>query len=122
MTIKTCLKCKETFDADEPWKRLCLPCWIKGKNATPGTPARPDPLIQKEFELSKLRRELINTQQALHRANETARTLAFEIERMVIPAIPGEMIRRLLQLVHPDKHDGSLAATTATKWLLQQRQ
>ncbi len=118
---KICPKCKETFEADEPWKRLCLECWIENKNSKPGAVSRPDPLIQKEFELSKLRRELFNTTQELHRANDTARTLSRQIQRMNTPAIPGEMMRRLLQLAHPDKHGGSDAATTATKWLLSQR-
>lgn len=31
------------------------------------------------------------------------------------------MLKRLLQLCHPDRHGGSEAATTATKFLLAQR-
>jgi len=30
-------------------------------------------------------------------------------------------IRQLLQLAHPDKHNGSAAANDATAWLLEQR-
>jgi hypothetical protein len=36
-------------------------------------------------------------------------------------AIPAEMIKRLTHLCHPDRHGGSVAATKATQWLLQQR-
>ena len=36
-------------------------------------------------------------------------------------AIPKDMMRRLLQLCHPDKHNGSETATRATEWLLSQR-
>jgi len=36
--------------------------------------------------------------------------------------IPPEMLRRLLQLCHPDRHANSVAANTATRWLLDQRQ
>jgi len=32
-----------------------------------------------------------------------------------------EMWRRFTQLCHPDKHDGSVAATEATRWLLENR-
>ncbi len=32
--------------------------------------------------------------------------------------IEPEMLRRLIQLCHPDKHQGSEAATTATRYLL----
>lgn len=35
--------------------------------------------------------------------------------------IPADMLKRLIHLCHPDKHDGSKASTTATEWLLQQR-
>ena len=32
-----------------------------------------------------------------------------------------EMLRRLVRLCHPDRHDGSEAANKATAWLLAQR-
>ena len=32
-----------------------------------------------------------------------------------------EMLRRLVRLCHPDRHDGSEAANVATAWLLAQR-
>jgi len=32
--------------------------------------------------------------------------------------IPADMLRRLVQLCHPDKHQGSEAATIATRYLL----
>jgi hypothetical protein len=35
--------------------------------------------------------------------------------------IPADMLKRLIQLCHPDKHGSSKASTTATEWLLQQR-
>lgn len=36
--------------------------------------------------------------------------------------IPPDMLRRLLQLCHPDKHGNSEAATVATQFLLRLRQ
>ena len=38
-----------------------------------------------------------------------------------IASIPPEQWRRLVQLVHPDKHAGSAAAMEATRWLLENR-
>ncbi len=37
------------------------------------------------------------------------------------PIIEDTMMRRLLQLCHPDKHHGSEAANIVTKWLLNIR-
>lgn len=42
-------------------------------------------------------------------------------EKNLSPAIPQEQWRRLVQLAHPDKHNGSAAATEAMKWLLEVR-
>jgi hypothetical protein len=35
--------------------------------------------------------------------------------------VPTEQWRRLVQLAHPDRHDGSPAAVEATRWLLENR-
>jgi hypothetical protein len=42
-------------------------------------------------------------------------------QSMAGATVPPDMLKRLIQLCHPDKHDGSKASTTATEWLLQQR-
>ena len=42
-------------------------------------------------------------------------------ERTLSPAIPAEQWRRLAQLCHPDRHNGSQAATAAMQWLLEVR-
>lgn len=36
--------------------------------------------------------------------------------------IPGDMLRRLLQLCHPDKHSNSKLSVETTQWLLQRKQ
>ncbi len=38
-----------------------------------------------------------------------------------LPTPHKEMWRRLVQLCHPDRHDGSAAAVEATRWLLECR-
>jgi hypothetical protein len=35
--------------------------------------------------------------------------------------IPADMLKRLIYLCHPDKHDSSKASTIATEWLLSLR-
>ena len=37
---------------------------------------------------------------------------------MTVPAIEPDMLRRLIQLCHPDKHSDSEASNTATRYLL----
>lgn len=75
-----CPTCKtRTFIQDQPWKRVCLDCYLRTKGKTA----------------------------------PTARTVApaEQIE-------PG-MLRRLIQLCHPDRHGNSEASNTATRYLLE---
>jgi len=43
------------------------------------------------------------------------------VEAPANPPIDATMVRRLLQLCHPDRHGGSEAATVATQFLLELR-
>jgi hypothetical protein len=78
-----CPACKRrSFLQDEPWKRVCVSCYLERKGAVPpSAPAR---------------------------------------AQAVAPIAP-DMLRRLIQLCHPDKHAGSEAAATATRFLLELR-
>lgn len=38
------------------------------------------------------------------------------------PAIPPEMLRRLIMLCHPDRHNNSEMSRIATDWLLKQKE
>ncbi len=92
----------------ESWKRLCLSCW----KATPAAKkAARDKLAQLTAELSEVRAE---------RDRLRLRVLTLE-HADTPPPIPPEMLRRLVRLCHPDRHDGSEAANVATAWLLAQR-
>ncbi|MBV5297435.1 MAG: hypothetical protein JZU64_04660 [Rhodoferax sp.] len=42
--------------------------------------------------------------------------------RIVVEPIPADMLKRLVYLVHPDKHANSEASNIATKYLLQLRE
>jgi hypothetical protein len=45
----------------------------------------------------------------------------FVVRRPQTAAVPLEQWRRLVQLAHPDKHNGSAAALEATRWLMEHR-
>ncbi len=73
-----CPSCGKTYLQDQPWKLVCVTCYLarKGKTAP------------------------------------TARNVP-----AVTPIEPG-MLRRLIQLCHPDRHSNSEASNTATRYLL----
>ena len=46
----------------------------------------------------------------------------FKVVHFPVPArIPHDMLRRMLQLCHPDKHGGSEMAVVVTQWLLKHK-
>lgn len=99
----TCEACGDAFTRapGESWKRLCLPCW---KASPAAKKAAPDRLAQLTAELAETRAE-----------RDRLRLRVLKLERAGTPRpIPSEMLRRLLRLCHPDRHDGSGAANMAT--------
>lgn len=140
-----CPRCGTAFYRDEYWKRTCVHCWREKKRARQAGTSDIDIhelqakyqsgqdhrielarawnqeksareqaerqlyLTQLERDVAKLRVRELETE--LHNSRLTARRTAIE------PA----MIKRLIQLCHPDKHGGSTASQTATAWLLEQR-
>lgn len=81
-------------EPSETWKRLCVDCWKQAK----------------ADELAVLREENDRLTDDLAEAH-TALAARPEIDRL--------MLRRLVQLCHPDKHGGSEASHNATAWLLE---
>lgn len=68
--------------------------------------------------IAMLEEELKNTRNE----RDTYKALAVQFSTTTPAAeIPKDQLRRLIQLCHPDKHNGSQAAQTATEWLLKQR-
>jgi hypothetical protein len=104
--IATCQKCGNSFNQDEPWKKICLPCWQKSKRQEKGFSYGDD------SELLSLRRENLVLRQQLR---------TYQLFQKPEPRIEPEMLRRLTMLCHPDRHGNSEASTRATKWLLGQR-
>lgn len=134
MLIKTCCDCHEQFEVEpaKAWATRCLPCWIalqdkQGKrkveslqaevdywrsraNNGPGDTAELESLKKK---YDQAQSEIIRLQLALMSAKNQAPQSSYSSS-----PIPPEMLRRLIQLAHPDRHGGSEAATKATRWLL----
>ena len=92
-----------------------------------------DPALELGAELDKTRAELGRvTAQAEYWEKEARELRAGKPDRLdeVLTQftrlsggslVPTEQWRRLVQLAHPDKHDGSPAAVEATRWLLENR-
>jgi len=100
VSTSTCIDCGATFERDAEWKVRCASCWGARKRSRSG-----DPVHERlRAENAALRAEL----EALRRA----------------PAIPPrlvELLPRLLQIAHPDKHGNSRAANEVTRELLALR-
>lgn len=105
LLMATCSTCFCHFESDAPWKKLCLSCWKKKRNAAAGYVAAP------VSELILLKMQNIVLEQKLRAVEELARR----------KSVPPNMIARLIRLAHPDKHANSTAANEATAWLLAQR-
>lgn len=121
---RECRQCGEFFVADQPWKRVCINCWISNKNRR-----EQHQLEDLQAEVTGLREEIarylrLNQEQ---QSRIASLELALSAERSRPPGprhngqIPPDMLKRLIQLAHPDRHGGSEAATRVTQWLLEQR-
>jgi len=88
-----CQQCGNSFfiEPTELWKKICLKCWKKNKKEE--SDAAFNEFMHRQYPSSKASNSIISE----------------------------EMLRRLIYLCHPDKHDNSDAANTATSWLLKQR-
>ncbi len=99
MTRATCPECGDRFEKAGAWMRTCTPCWKAERRA-------------EHVEFLELREEV-----AEHR-----RLLQEVLAERKAASICPDMLARLIRLCHPDEHSGSEASTTATQWLLAQRE
>lgn len=98
MEKAVCIACGDTFDRDYDWKKLCMACWLQSKNKEESSTEK----------LDRLKRALGKTDKDK------------EIESLKRVAVPNkEMVKRLLQLSHPDRHGNSQSSQIATAWLLE---
>lgn len=122
---RKCKQCGDRFEADQEWKTICLDCWKANRNR------RDQQLVE---QLERRTRELEAEVDRYRRQSSKQQLEISRLELLLISergnrepprhngqAIPPDMLRRLIQLAHPDRHNGSEAATKATQWLLGQR-
>lgn len=103
-----CAKCGKPA-GPEKWKTLCARCFTRQREA------------EEEHGLQAQLTRALEENAALSAA---VRRLLAEQNDGIVPAargIPRDKLRLLLQLCHPDKHNGSRAATEATQWLMEQK-
>lgn len=82
--------CGEVFYRDKHWKTLCIDCWKQAKRE------------EESFGWKQQQQKEI-----------------IKVVTVQAPPIELDMIRRLLQLAHPDRHNNSAAANEATRYLLE---
>jgi len=106
-----CCDCGIEFERDpaQTWRIRCLPCWRRLKRAER---AAGDPVVAELYCAIDARDEIIA---ALRAENAALR------RRPAIPPRMAELLPRLVRLCHPDRHNGSRAATEATQALLALR-
>lgn len=100
--MTTCPQCQEPYFKRGDWQTICPACFGKSKRA------------ERDALLAEL--------DALEDENASLRAELAQVRALAVrPAIPPDMLGRLIRLCHPDKHGGSQAANDATQWLLAQR-
>lgn len=97
---RICKQCGEVFDADEDWKKICLPCWRENKAKEDGA------------------RSKKQGKHSYQKFNKEAFDRAFGKPAQIIPP---DMLKTLIALCHPDRHGGKESATRATQFLLSLR-
>lgn len=116
MALACCCDCGRGFHRgeDEPWKTRCLDCFKKMKRATEYEPRLSEGqrwserYFEADCECLRLKSQVdeLRAQLAARPAFDSA--LLDELR---------DMLPRLRQLCHPDRHSGSVAATKASQWL-----
>lgn len=103
---KACTKCSKSFYVaeGEEWKKTCLSCWKKSKGVQGDSSDRAH---QRVIELEALTRVLYSRIATLEHTSSAA--------------IEPEMLRRLIMLSHPDRHNNSEASKKATQFLLDMK-
>ena len=116
MSWATCCDCGFHFDraADESWKTRCIPCFKKFKRAESVEADNywPDRAAAAESLAATLQRELAQQRRTIQILMQQQQRPVNSFDREL-----AENWRALVQLVHPDKHNGSQGATRLTQWL-----
>lgn len=90
-----CVRCG-AWSGNEAWRTLCKSCYI----------------LSRREEEEEVRQQLAYYRAECDRLRRTVPTTG----------IPQDKLRSLVQLCHPDKHNGSKTANKITAWLLTLRE
>ena len=114
-----CKDCGDTFyrEASDTWKVRCITCFKKSKRAEsePIDSHWKDRAAAAESLAATLQLQLEQQRKTIQVLMKQQRPVS-SFDRELAEQLP-----RLLMVCHPDKHNGSQAATTATQWLLSVR-
>ncbi len=117
MTWTACRDCGHHFERpdNEAWRVRCTPCYKVFKKAETAAADSywVDRALAAENKVAALQCQLYSERQTVEAllANQNAKPPS-RIDREL-----AEHWRALVQLVHPDKHNGSPGATRLTQWL-----
>lgn len=112
---RMCRGCGTLFQPRMVHYYLCPACWSSSQGYQPKGEALDQ--IRTNLALAEARDEIRTLKRLLSAAEERA-MMAVTAQA---ESIPPDLLKVLLLLCHPDKHNGSKASTKATQWLLEQR-
>lgn len=112
---RACPRCNQIFWPKKSHYWICYDCWLAG-NAPYPAPNLQALLAERDSQIQRLQGEL-------RLANAQVAGLLAQLDEMRRGAdeFKEEMLPRLIQLCHPDKHGNSEAANRVTQWLLRAR-
>ena len=107
-----CPRCGSEFYKDQPWKKICVDCWLESKGKIKS--ATTSQALNMRDELEAVRSQL---------RYYIGRCARLECELANKPDVTGlsDHIMDMIFLCHPDKHGDSPKATATTAWLLEVR-
>lgn len=115
-----CQSCTKEFyrSDDDAWKKICLSCWRLNQNKSkPKFSAQPQQTQQTQSYKEQLLTGLV---QDLQRQNSALQMQVNQMrQNQVGLGADKEMLRRLIQLTHPDKHSNSEASIKAAQFLIK---
>ena len=119
----TCCDCGREFLALGEWQVRCRTCYARFK-AGPDLASLKTAIANMQADLAALQAEndqLRADLDAIRRDRDRLRVEAMRAKLQATPAIPRDQWRRLMLLVHPDKHGNSPASVKAAQWLNEVR-
>lgn len=124
MEPKECGTCGRMFTPKYEWSKECMQCFFssaKGRAWKEQKDAESN-----AFDRNKQRQQSREQEQERHQEKQQEQRYDHNFRNSFRQDVPGalskDMLRKLLQLCHPDKHGGSALATAVTQELLKMKE